>query len=324
MEGTTLVKESKLEISGGFAAVIFFVHKQVLPIARATLGNFAFAEAELFNALKLREGIKDAPTPKTDASIPKAEGGSHRAEGESQKAERASRLAEKEASGEEVYEDEAIAEENYYEYDKADTGGGALQTDCQKTQQDGKSGNQDETAACLEKGAKRCKQKVARESRQATQATQATNQANTHGATQRGTQGVEAEQAFTKSETDFVCDDRAERLQSFEEKPFFNGMKRLVEGIFESYPPLAALNQAMQNARWVKITYGEGKHYAFGVLYSGEVPAYLGYGVVGSKASMPPSLKGFATFVPLDKDMQERGYWVILQDAATGASIPQG
>lgn len=79
----------------------------------------------------------------------------------------------------------------------------------------------------------------------------------------------------------------------------------------------------VQNSRWVKINYGDGKFYVFGVIYSGEKPEYLCYGVPTKNAKAPPkSLKGMATFIPAERDkITSVGYWVTYQSALTGASI---
>ena len=69
-------------------------------------------------------------------------------------------------------------------------------------------------------------------------------------------------------------------------------------------------------------SYGDGKYYVFGVIYSGGKPQYICYGVPSTDSRRPPeSLSGLASFIPCSPDNFERGYWVMYQDAATGASV---
>ena len=99
---------------------------------------------------------------------------------------------------------------------------------------------------------------------------------------------------------------------------FYERMSDDVKNIFSTYPGLGALECAVEGSRWAKITYGSGAHYAFGVIYSGANAKYLCYGVpVEEGAPCPESLKGRAEYVPVEGG----GYWVMYQDAATGISL---
>ena len=71
----------------------------------------------------------------------------------------------------------------------------------------------------------------------------------------------------------------------------------------------------------MRVNYGR-LHYVFGVIYEGTSPAYICYGVPGEAALCPESLAGMAGFIPARS--QNSGYWVMYQDARTGASVKLG
>lgn len=103
---------------------------------------------------------------------------------------------------------------------------------------------------------------------------------------------------------------------------FFDAMKDEIEKVLSSYPEESPLMKTVENSRWVRITYGEGKYYVFGVIYTDQSPAYICYGVPTEDSSRPPeSLSGLASFIPSSPDSDESGYWVMYQDAITGASV---
>ncbi len=75
----------------------------------------------------------------------------------------------------------------------------------------------------------------------------------------------------------------------------------------------------MEGSRFARIDYGDGKHYAFGVLYVEGKPRYICYGVPSSDGTMPPkSLRGLSSFIPCGNGV---GYWIMYQDAQTGVSV---
>lgn len=99
---------------------------------------------------------------------------------------------------------------------------------------------------------------------------------------------------------------------------FYERMSDDVKKIFSTYPHLSALEQTIEGSRWAKISYGSGFYYAFGVIYSGGNAKYLCYAVpVPEGAPCPESLKGRAGYIPV----KGVGYWVMYQDAQTGVSI---
>ena len=98
---------------------------------------------------------------------------------------------------------------------------------------------------------------------------------------------------------------------------FYSRMKGEIDGIFSRYPREHALEKTVLHSRWARITYGSG-HYVFGVIEEDGVPAYICYGVPAPQGRCPQSLKGAAGFIP---DGAGSGYWVMYQSAKTGSLV---
>ena len=101
---------------------------------------------------------------------------------------------------------------------------------------------------------------------------------------------------------------------------FYSRMRGDIEQIFAAYPREGVLERAMEGSRFVRIAYGQGKFYVFGVLTVEGKPRYICYGVPSNNPQTPPaSLAGCAGYVPVDGG---GGYWITYQDAITGVSVP--
>lgn len=221
-EGNVFEGESEVDTSRGFAALICYVNGGVYSVASAVCGGFAAAALGIKQAVEKAENI--APDHAKKQAV--------------------------------AYEDEAIAEENYYEYAQTDAGGGSVRED-KKEEKDGEKLREDEThsrpvAPPLARG---------------------------------------------------EC--------------FYARMKGEIENVLTTYPREDALEEVVENSRWVKINYGDGKYYVFGVISEGDSPQYICYGVPAESDVPPDSLKGMASLIPT----AEGGFWVMYQDAFTGASL---
>lgn len=231
-EGDAFEGDTEIDTSCGFAALICFINGTVSPVASAVSGNFRG------DALCIKSYIEQLE-----------QSGAYAREKTQQK-----------------YEDEAIAEDNYYEYAQTDESGGAVRTHTQKEER-GSAAVPDEAAACAVK--------------------------------EEG--GINT----------------LSRGGSFYEK-----MKDEIEGLLSAYPAEGSLCALIEGSKWVKINYGDDKYYVFGVIYSGGNPQYLCYGVPANGEVNPPeSMEGLASFLPANADGSGGGYWVMYQDATTGASI---
>lgn len=221
-DGLTYEGSGNLDTSGGFAALICFVNKEVLPVAAAVCGDFHFAIP------KIKEEIEREERPRIASA---------------------------------GYDDEALAKENYYEYEQADKDGGAVRENPPQ-EEDGQNLRENEAAE---------------------------SSVNEKGGLAHG-----------------EC--------------FFARMKDEIEKVLSSYPEERELEETVENSRWVRINYGEGKFYVFGVIYGEEKPEYVCYGVPATDTARPPeSLAPLASFIPAPSG--EGGYWVMYQDANTGAVV---
>lgn len=227
---------SALDTSQGFAALVCFVKGQVSPIATAICGSFHES------ALDLKREVERAENFKTDGATEKSEVVS-------------------------AYEDEAIAEVNYYEFAKTDESGGAVRADTQK-KENGREPRKNEKVA---------------------------------GAFKKEQGGI----------------DPLARGGVFYER-----MKGEIDGILSAYPAETALEKVVKNSKWVKITYGDDRFYVFGIIYGDNKPQYICYGVPTETSKAPPeSMRGLASFIPSAPNERQKGYWVMYQDAETGASL---
>lgn len=240
LDGLTFEGYSEVDTGKGFAALICFVKNGVNPVASAVCGNFQAAAIGIREEIEKQERInaeEPAPVKKTE--------------------KREERI---------VYEDEALAQENYYEYEQADKDGGSVRENPQK-KEDG--------------------------------------------------------QNLFKNETAFGAFQKEGGLGGLAHGDCFYGrMKDEIQKVLESYPAESALENTVENSRWVRINYGDNKYYVFGLIYSGGKPHYICYGVPAADSRRPPeSLSGLASFIPASPDNAESGYWIMYQDAATGASV---
>lgn len=194
-----------------------------------------------------------------------------------------------------AYDDEAVAEENYYELE-ADEDGRPVCED--KKDEEGQGPCRDEDDICP------------------VEVCRGEGESGAGDGTTCGTDGeaaaVAGESAPAGPRGDETCRPRLAR------GGFFERMAADIERIFATYPRADALESVIEGSRWAKISYGNGAHYAFGVIYCGGNAKYLCYGVpVKEGAPCPESLAGRAGYVPVEGG----GYWIMYQDADTGVSI---
>ena len=163
------------------------------------------------------------------------------------------------------YNDEALAQENYYEYEQTDKDRGAVRENTEK-EKDGES--------------------------------------------------------VRKNEKDNVVREKEPTAGGLAGGDFFGRMKDEIEKVLSSYPSERALEETVEDSRWVRINYGGDKFYVFGVMYGGGKPRYICYGVPSTDSRRPPeSLSNLASYIPSSPENADGGYWVMYQDAATGASV---
>ncbi len=102
-----------------------------------------------------------------------------------------------------------------------------------------------------------------------------------------------------------------------EKQDFFQKIEGEVTRLLSEYPKESALCEAIENSDWVKIDYGEGKYYVFGVIYAEGRAQMLCFGVPAEESEPPESLKGLAIHIPTESG----GYFITCQNAQTGKAI---
>lgn len=264
LDGTLFEGASETDTSKGFAALVCFVNGTVSPIASAVCGAFQSA------AIGIREEIEKQE--KLSAKKPPAP----------------------------VYEDDALAQENYYEYEQAVEDGGTLCKDKAETQDESRLSENAEAACSVEGG---------------------------EGINSDGASLNDNARKDDSGNDNFVNnsagrDGENTAIPLAHGKCFYERMKGEIEGVLSDFPAEETLERMVEGSRWVRINYGEGKHYVFGVIYGAGQPQYICYGVPSSDSRRPPeSLSGLASFIPSSPDGANKGYWVMYQDASTGASV---
>lgn len=240
---------SQVDTSAGFAAVICFVNGGVQLLASAVCGNFQAAVFGLKAEIERAEKIKGADTVKTVGD-------------DGRKPEKPVKPAPESAETSAPpakYEDEAIAEVNYYELAETDEGGVPL-CENEEKKEDGAEYCKDEKSSCA------------------------------------------VEEGLARG-------------------GFYEKMKPEIEGLLSAYPACEELERAIEGSRFVKINYGDGKFYVFGIIYSDGVPRYICYGLPSSDPDDPPeSMRGISSFFPAGS-ASGTGFWIMYQDADTGASL---
>lgn len=115
----------------------------------------------------------------------------------------------------------------------------------------------------------------------------------------------------------------SENLAGDERTCYYQTVKKHLDSLFEKYPPEEQLAESIPFSRWVKVVFARNKYYTVGVISDEKKPKYICYGVPAEHYGDPPeALKGFCSFMPLSVfDMRGKGYWMMFQDAETGACV---
>ena len=227
LEGLTFDGTSGVDTAEGFASLICFVNDGVAPVASAVCGDFQGAIIGIRAEIERQENVKGGEQP--------------------------SKIK---------YEDEALAQENYYEFGEAYKDGESVREN-KKEKKVGYSIPKNEEVESVGK--------------------------QEYGGLSNGGN-------------------------------FYSRMKDEIEKILSSYPKEEALEEIVENSKWVKIDYGEGKYYVFGVIFGGNEAQYICYGVPSENPVSPPPGLQNSSFIPTYPE-GNGGYWVMYQDAKTGASI---
>ena len=106
------------------------------------------------------------------------------------------------------------------------------------------------------------------------------------------------------------------------EPKYYSSIKEKLLPLFEKYPPISALTAIIPSSNWVKIPYGENKHYAVGTVKEDNVVKYLCYGVPGVYGVKPKGFESYSYFIPLSLfNLLGEGYWCVFQEAESGKRV---
>ncbi len=148
-EGTKYECESEINLSCGFAFMVCFCNNGACaPIASAACGQMACALPDLKEEMARSESAKQKPSATANKqSAASSKSTEYKEVGENKKAV--------------AYDDEAIAEVNYYEY-SADENGGALREDKTQKKDGSASGENEESAGAVKVQKERLERKYNR------------------------------------------------------------------------------------------------------------------------------------------------------------------
>ena len=286
-EGISRESQTPFDLSGGFACLICYCRAgDVLPVACAVSGDMQGWLSDIESAIRQSE-------------MPE--------------------------SAQHAYDDEAIAEENYYELETSESGKSVRPTEGEEKEEGvrrGEDGNDNGVLACEDKA-----QSALSVNQRDGAATGGDENCCSDDLADGGGKAGDAEKARSSDREKNAGSPEGGQKGGAGEAvgrgglaggDFYARMSGEIKKIFSVYPRADELEEVMEGSRWVKIAYGGGRHYAFGVLYDGGEARYICYGVpVEAGAPCPESLSDRAGYIPV----KGGGYWVMYQDASTGVSV---
>ena len=115
----------------------------------------------------------------------------------------------------------------------------------------------------------------------------------------------------------------SEDVRTDEGACYYDKVKADLDALFLQHPAEEELAKSIPLSRWAKIAFGEGKHYAVGIIRDETHVKYICYGVPSERRGEPPEpLRRWCSYLPLSVfDLNGKGYWMMFQDAVTGACV---
>lgn len=102
---------------------------------------------------------------------------------------------------------------------------------------------------------------------------------------------------------------------------FYDEIRPKMQKLFASAERMPLLENKMPDTKWVKVPYEKNGYYVVGII--GTRPDYVAYGLPGKNAALPPEELGegarWWAFEPEREDGD--GVWLLYQDARTGDSV---
>lgn len=118
-------------------------------------------------------------------------------------------------------------------------------------------------------------------------------------------------------------DTKKENVEYGESNPYFEQVKEEITNVLDKFPEETTLKRILPHSKFVKINYAENKFYVIGVIYEMSKVKYICYGVPDKYSKNPPKeLKGYCQFIPLSMfNIGGDGYWMMFQDAIKGTCV---
>ena len=135
---------------------------------------------------------------------------------------------------------------------------------------------------------------------------------------QEKTQEDDQDSLFDENETDF-----GESQKFTNEHPYYDSAKEELTSLFEKFSEYTLLKTYFPDSKFVKIPYSDQKFYIVGVIKENKKEKYICYGVPENYSEKAPKeLEGYCTFIPLSVfDLKGEGFWMMFQDAITGECV---
>ena len=104
---------------------------------------------------------------------------------------------------------------------------------------------------------------------------------------------------------------------------YYYSVKSEIDGLFSRYPRDKTLEGAFSCSEWVRIKGTEDDpQYLVGILYFEGKAKYISYALAAKNKDNPPDeIKDVCSFVPCSPFHQNKGFFLILQSAATGECV---
>lgn len=108
-----------------------------------------------------------------------------------------------------------------------------------------------------------------------------------------------------------------------QDMPFYMQVSEQLDDLFNSFPHEIELEEMVHYSKWVKVNYDSESFYFVGVISDDDIPIFICYGVPADKKATPPEeINNACEWLPKKtEDPDGAGYWMLYQDALTGATV---
>lgn len=192
----------------------------------------------------------------------------------------------------EGYDDEAVADVNYFEIEKSKSVGDA---------------------------SRRTQETTARESSSFAPIKENYDEISDTTSHDRKNEQAEREQAEKGKQADEHEEDLRACPFQRRQPAFYDEKRGEIEQLFDKYPPISSLSGYIPESRWVRIEYKKDGHYIVGTIKKDDVMQYIVYGVPGTRGLRPHGFDRYSVFLPESLfSVSGKGYWCTFQNAETG------